>query len=103
MWNWLVRRWQWPEAALFAADFLLALVPLVASKGGAALALIFVQLPVYLFHQWEEHAGDRFRQYVNRMIGRGQEALTPAATFWINALGVPWPVRIAVGNGTLGE
>ncbi len=94
MWNWLVRQWQWPAAALFTAVFLLALVPILAVELGAPLALIFVQLPIYMLHQWEEHAGDRFRQYVNRVIGRGQEALTPAATFWINALGV-WVVDLA--------
>jgi hypothetical protein len=94
MWNWLVRQWQWPAAALFTAAFLLALTPLLAVEAGAPLALVFVQLPIYMLHQWEEHAGDRFRQYVNRVIGRGREALTPAATFWINALGV-WAVDLA--------
>lgn len=93
MWNWLVRQWQWPAAALIAAVFLLVLVPLVAWQAGIALALVFVQLPIYMLHQFEEHAGDRFRQYVNRTIGRGQEVLTPTATFWINCLGV-WAVDL---------
>lgn len=93
MWRWLVHDWQWPAASLLAAIFLLALAPLVAGLGGPALALVYVQLPVYMIHQWEEHRGDRFRQYVNQTIGRGREALTPAATFWINALGV-WGVDL---------
>jgi hypothetical protein len=46
-----------------------------------------------MLHQWEEHAGDRFRQYANRMIGGGRNVLTPAATFWINCLGV-WVVDL---------
>jgi hypothetical protein len=88
MWGWLVRDWQWPTAALFAAAFLLAIVPPFASIAGTALALVLVQLPLYMIHQWEEHAGDRFRQYVNRVIGGGHELLTPGTTFWINCLGV---------------
>ena len=30
--------------------------------------------------------GDRFRLWVNGMIGHGREVLTPIATFWINSL-----------------
>src|SRR5215813_14043384 len=88
MWRWLVCDWQWPAAAVFAGVFLLTLVPLFAGLAGAALTLVYVQLPVYLLHQGEEHIGDRFRLYVNRAVGGGREALTPAATFWINSLGV---------------
>jgi hypothetical protein len=88
MWGWLVRDWQWPAASLFAAVFLLAILPPFAGSAGTDLALVFVQLPIYLLHQWEEHAGDRFRGYVNRVIGGGRELLTPGLTFWINCLGV---------------
>ncbi len=94
MWSWLVREWQWPMATLFAAVFLLALLPLVVISAGWPLALVFVQLPLYMLHQWEEHRSDRFRLYANRVIGGGREALTPAATFWINCLGV-WAVDLA--------
>lgn len=94
MWRWLVRDWQWPAAALFSAVFLLAILPVFAAQATTALTLVFLQLPVYMIHQWEEHAGDRFRQYANRTIGGGREALTPAATFVINSLGV-WGVDLA--------
>jgi hypothetical protein len=94
MWRWLVREWQWPAAALFAAVFLLAMFPLLAAIAGWPLALVLVQLPIYLLHQAEEHLDDRFRRYANRVIGRGREALTPAATFWINCLGV-WAIDLA--------
>jgi Protein of unknown function with HXXEE motif len=93
MWNWLVRDWQWPGAALFAAVFLILLIPVIASQGDLALALVFAQLPIYMLHQGEEHIGDRFRNYVNRIVGRGREVLSPTATFWINALGV-WGVDL---------
>lgn len=92
--DWLVGRWQWPAATLFAGCLLLLLAPVWFRVAGEPLGVVFLQLPVYMLHQWEEHAGDRFRLYVNRTIGRGREALTPVATFWINSLGV-WAVDLA--------
>jgi hypothetical protein len=93
MWGWLVRDWQWPAAALFAGLFLLAIFPVYAAAAGLAGALVFIQLPIYMLHQWEEHAGDRFRLYVNRVVGAGLPVLTPRAAFWINSLGV-WGVDL---------
>ena len=84
--DWLVGKWQWPYAALFAAGFLGAIAPVVFRFAGAAVGLVYLQLPIYMVHQYEEHAGDRFRPWVNAMIGHGQEVLTPIATFWINSL-----------------
>jgi hypothetical protein len=88
MWRWMVQDWQWPAAGLLASLFLLAIAPVVGGLGGLALALVFVQLPAYMMHR-----GDRFRSYINQTIGGGREALTPAATFWINALGV-WGIDL---------
>jgi hypothetical protein len=84
--DWLVGKWQWPYATIFAAAFLAALAPLVFRYAGIPLGLIYLQLPIYMLHQYEEHAGDRFRLWVNNMLGHGQEVLTPIATFWINSL-----------------
>jgi hypothetical protein len=93
MWTWLVRDWHWPAAALFAGVFLFTVLPVYAAAVGLAQALVFVQLPIYMLHQWEEHAGDRFRLYVNRVVGAGLPVLNPAAAFWINSLGV-WGVDL---------
>jgi hypothetical protein len=93
MWRWLVQEWQWPFASLFAAVFLLVLLPPFAWIAGLAVGLIFAQLPIYLLHQWEEHRGDRFRSYVNRVIAGNRELLTPGITFWINCLCV-WVVDL---------
>jgi hypothetical protein len=84
--DWLVNRWQWPYAALFTAGFLGVLAPFVFRVAGVPLGLIYLQLPIYMLHQYEEHAGDRFRLWVNDVIGHGREVLTPIATFWINSL-----------------
>jgi hypothetical protein len=92
--SWLVDRWEWPYAAAFAACFLLALVPVVWSEAGVAAMLIYVQLPIYMLHQLEEHGGDRFRRYVNEILASGREALSRGATFAVNLLGV-WVLIIA--------
>lgn len=88
VWRWLVTEWQWPNAALFAAVFLIVLSPVVGASLTLAATLVYAQLPAYLVHQWEEHTGDRFRAYVNNRMGGGRELLTRRATFWINSLGV---------------
>lgn len=84
--DWLVVKWQWPYAALFTAGFLGVLAPLVFRFAGTPLGLVYLQLPIYMLHQYEEHTGDRFRLWVNNMIGHGRDVLTPIATFWINSL-----------------
>ena len=86
MLNWLVAKWQWPYAALFTAGFLAVLAPFVFRFAGLPLGLVYLQLPIYMLHQYEEHAGDRFRKWVNNMLGGGRNVLTPIATFWINSL-----------------
>lgn len=84
--DWLVAKWQWPYAALFTAGFLMVLAPFVFRYAGVPLGLIYLQMPIYMLHQYEEHASDRFRLWVNGMLGHGREVLTPIATFWINSL-----------------
>jgi hypothetical protein len=73
---------------------LLLLAPAVWWLGGAVAFWIFLMLPVYMVHQVEEHAGDRFREFVNREMGHGVEVLSRRATFVINSVGV-WGVDLA--------
>jgi hypothetical protein len=93
--RWLIEDWQWPYAGAVTAGFLLVLFPIEWTAEGLALALVFLQLPVYLVHQVEEHAADRFRLHINQTIGRGREVLTRPTVFWINALLV-WVLFLAV-------
>ena len=79
--DWLVGQWLWPYAALLTAGFLLTLAPLWFHFAGTPLGWIYLQLPIYMVHQWEEHAGDRFRLFINHEVLGGREALTPIATF----------------------
>lgn len=93
VYQWLVVRWNWPGAGAFCAVMLLILAPLVWVIGGSAIFWVFFQLPLYLLHQLEEHAGDRFRTFANATIGHGVEVLSRRATFVINSAGV-WGVDL---------
>lgn len=88
--RWLIR--EWPYAALFTAVFLLLLLPFIGALG-LALTLVYLQLPLYMLHQFEEHDQDRFRKFANQMLAGGKEALTPAAVFVINSVGV-WGIDL---------
>jgi hypothetical protein len=92
--DWLVREWQWPAATLFAAYAMLLATPVWLHVAGVAVMLVFLQLPLYMVHQFEEHNGDRFRIYMNRNVVHC-EALTREGTFWINAIGV-WGLEIVM-------
>lgn len=78
----------WVYGGFLAGVMLLALAPLFTAGADRATALGFLLLPVYMLHQFEEHDGDRFRRFVNTVVGRGREVLTVGAVFWINFLGV---------------
>jgi hypothetical protein len=93
MLNWLVTQWQWPYAALFTGIFLLLIAPLCVDSHSWLILGVYVQLPIYMIHQWEEHRDDRFRLFVNELVGHGKEILTRPATFWLNALGV-WGIDL---------
>jgi hypothetical protein len=81
----------WVYGGFLAALMLLILTPVLASGWSLALLLIWLQLPIYMLHQYEEHDDDRFRQVVNATIGGGKEVLSRFDTFVINIAGV-WGV-----------
>lgn len=80
-------------AGLVAALFLLAVLPLFAGNGSPALVAVFLQLPAYMVHQVEEHAGDRFRRFVNKHVAKVPNALTTAAVVVIN-VPLVWGVEL---------
>ena len=88
---WLYRHWA--AAALCMGLFLLLLLPALALSWQLPILLIYLQIPVYMLHQVEEHTNDRFRQFVNQRVFGGVEALTPEAVLVINIPGV-WGVTL---------
>jgi Protein of unknown function with HXXEE motif len=89
---WFYRNWMY--AGLVVAAFLLILLPLLAADWSAALVATFIQLPAYLLHQVEEHAGDRFRRFINSRVAHAANALTTAAVVVIN-VPLVWGVDLA--------
>ena len=74
----------WARAALPLALVLLALGPLLLDALGLAAFLVYLQLPVYMLHQYEEHARGAFKEAANRMRGDGREVFTDANILGIN-------------------
>jgi hypothetical protein len=55
---------------------------------GATLSAVFLLMPAYMVHQFEEHVDDRFRRFVDQELGRGHPVLTRQDIFLINVPGV---------------
>ncbi len=91
--DWFRRNWMY--AGLVAGIFLLAMVPLVADVWSLPLLLVFLQIPLYMVHQVEEHAGDRFRTFVNTRVAMVPDALTTDAVVVIN-VPLVWGVDLLV-------
>lgn len=87
---------QWVYGGALTGLLLLFLTPLFAQPWSTSMVLIFLHLPMYMLHQYEEHDNDRFRLFINQYIGRGKEVLTPLVVFVVNVPGV-WGV-IAVST-----
>ncbi|MEM9066382.1 MAG: HXXEE domain-containing protein [Planctomycetota bacterium] len=84
----------WVISAGPAALALLIVTPALAALIPAWLIWVWIQLPIYMLHQCEEHLGDRFRVWVNSRLGGGKELLTPRDVVVINLPGV-WGVIAA--------
>lgn len=72
MQQWLNQHWV--TAALCMAILLTVLMPVLARQRPSAWLLIFAMVPSYMFHQVEEHTGDRFRVFVNQHVFHAVEA-----------------------------
>jgi hypothetical protein len=91
--DWFLRNWMY--AGLVAAVFLLAVLPVVSAGLNWPLIAVYLLLPVYMLHQVEEHHDDRFRKFVNEVMGGGREVLSTPAVVVINIGGV-WLISLIV-------
>ncbi|WP_282611183.1 HXXEE domain-containing protein [Pelagibius sp. Alg239-R121] len=82
----------WAYATPPIALLLIGLYPFI----GTAIALpLFLSLPVYMFHQYEEHDDNRFAEFLNGMLGADKKGLSPAHVWIINVIFV-WFFLLAV-------
>ncbi len=93
LYNWFVDNWA--KASLPLSILLFLISPFIYQGIGLAAFLVFLTLPFYMLHQFEEHARGQFKVFVNKTIGRGREVLTDKAIFRVNVLGV-WLGTIVV-------
>ena len=70
---------------------MLCSLPIFLTADTVALILLYTLLPVYMIHQYEEHARGGFLEFFNSTVGKGYEVLTKVSAFWINILEV-WMV-----------
>lgn len=82
----------WVYGGTLAGVMLLGLTPVLTQGWALPEVLVFLTLPIYMIHQYEEHDADRFRIFVNRTMAGGRDALTPLAVFVINIFGVWLPL-----------
>jgi hypothetical protein len=92
--DWFLHNWMY--AGFLAGLFLLAVAPVFAAAVGSPLLLVYLQLPVYMLHQLEEHDDDRFRKFVNDLLAGGREVLSTPAVVVINVVGVWVVILIAL-------
>ena len=78
----------WVYGGFLSSFVLLACGIVFLGTDSLLMLLLFLHLPAYQIHQWEEHDNDRFRTYANREIGKGREILTPGTVFVVNIFAV---------------
>ncbi len=81
----------WVYGALPMAVLLILFAPFVE---GVALP-VYLALPIYMLHQYEEHDADRFRKSINRMLGPKARGMSHASVWIINVIFV-WFLLLAV-------
>lgn len=87
--QWL--RHDWSQAGLIAAVLLLVSPPVGRGAGYSAL-LIYLWLPAYMVHQYEEHTLGNFLEWIRRVMPRNAAFLTERKVVLIN-LGIVWFLR----------
>jgi hypothetical protein len=84
--SWIVDNWS--RMALPFAILALCSLPIFSSAENLSLILLYTLLPLYMIHQYEEHAHGRFVEFFNATVGKGYGVLTKVSAFWINILEV---------------
>lgn len=79
----------WVYGAALLAPLLIVLAPLFRLEDSIFWG--FIALPVYMLHQYEEHDNDRFRLFVNDLVGPERAGLSVLDVMVINIVGV-WVV-----------
>lgn len=82
----------WAYATPPIALLLLGLYPFI---GGSIAFPVFLSLPIYMLHQYEEHDDNRFALFLNSMMGADKRGLSSSDVWVINVIFV-WFFLLAV-------
>ncbi|MGF1582327.1 MAG: HXXEE domain-containing protein [Gemmataceae bacterium] len=85
----------WVYGGFLSAFVLFGLVIVLLRDSSLAFVLVYLHLPIYQLHQYEEHDDDRFRKFINEVFGNGRDIMTVDAVFIIN-IGAVWALYTAV-------
>ena len=88
-WSWLIEHYRWARLSLPCGLVILTLLPLLVTHRNRSIILLVALLPLYMVHQYEEHAHGRFAAFVTEHLGHGRQLLSPLAIFIIN-IGEVW-------------
>ena len=82
----------WAESTLILALGIIVLLLSFFSVTPWYLFLIWLQFPIYLIHEFEEHVfPGKFKEFINKEIFKSTDTnapLTTVAVFWINILAI---------------
>ncbi len=77
----------WAKLSVFLAIIVTLIIYFFIKPYNIVLFLIWIQLPIYLLHQFEEHNWNGFKNYVNRSVFKvieGDYPLNNKIIFWVN-------------------
>lgn len=86
----MMLRWlytNWAKLSLFLSIVTTAMIYTIIGPENLLLFLIWIQLPIYLLHQFEEHNWNGFKNYINTNIfkaNRENYPLNDKIIFWVN-------------------
>jgi hypothetical protein len=84
--NWLYKNWA--RLCIILSIIVVVIILLVVKTNNILLFLIWIQIPIYLLHQFEEHSWPGgFKKFVNTEIFHvevGEYPLSDTNIFWIN-------------------
>lgn len=83
--DWLYKNWS--KLSLGLVLVLTLLIFVFIKPSNTLLFLIWIQIPIYLLHQFEEHSRNGFKNYVNKKVFNvedGSYPLNDKNIFWIN-------------------
>jgi hypothetical protein len=83
--NWFYNNWA--KLSVLLAIIVTVLIYVFIKPENIVLFLIWMQIPIYLLHQFEEHTWNGFKNYINKKVfkvKKGDFPLNDKNIFWIN-------------------